>query len=503
MLIPFLLTLISVVLYVLSFPPFSFSSCAWIALAPFLVAVSRASIRVAAGCGVLLAIGIAYGAAWWLPGMITGYLKVSPWIGWASFFAVSIGLAGVYCAVFAMWLSWLTRMWAINPVLVAAGWGVCEFARANLLIGNPWVLLGYSQVSHLCLTQIADATGPYGLGMLLAAVSACLAGLFTPVLRGQRPGASYALVGIMFGVTVAYGYWRLAQNFTTGEPIRVAVVQPAIERQFRWNRDHWRDNLERYLTLTRTATDVNLIFWPEHSVDFFLQKNSHYRDAVLHVTQEKEADLILGGQHYSYGGTTPYFHNSVFLIQQGRIAGRYDKHLLVPFAEVNPFQRLLPSLPSKYEAGRHPRLLPANTARVGAFLCFEAMYPDLVRQVAVRGAQVLANPSNDDWFGYAAPAQHQLDIASLRAIENRRYLVRATATGFSAVIDPYGRVVARSGFGSAEVLSATIQPSQTQTPYQRWGDALSWSAIAGVLGITLSRINWFTLKQIFRRRSNS
>jgi apolipoprotein N-acyltransferase len=549
---PLLLTLVSAILYTLSFPPFSFSTCAWVALAPFFIAAAGTSPIVAAGCGVLLALGVAFGVAWWLPSMIADYLKISPWIGWAGFFAVSLGLAGFYCAAFAVWLSWLTRRQVVTPLLVAAGWGVCEFARATVFIGNPWVLLGYSQISHPQLMQIADATGPYGVGMLLAAVSACVAGLFSPTLRGRQPvvsrtsdtvgkippippltkggiqkppfvkgaarsaggfwGAavekrtfanSITFVGMLLVTTLAYGQWRLSQTFTDGNAIQVAVVQPAIERQHRWSRDHWRANLDQYLTLTQTAANADLIFWPEHAVDFLLQKPSHYRDAVLRVTQDTSADLILGSRHFGYGEKDVFFHNSVFLVRRGKLAGRYDKRVLVPFAEENPLPRFLPNIASKYQEGRRALPLPANAARVGAFVCFESMYPDLVRQLAVRGAQVLANPSNDDWFGNAAAARHQLDIASLRAIENRRYLVRATATGYSAVIDPYGRTVALSGFGSPEVLTAEIHPSRVRTPYQRWGDILCWVAIFGVLGVSLFSINWLTLMQIFRRRRTS
>jgi len=135
-------------------------------------------------------------------------------------------------------------------------------------------------------------------------------------------------------------------------------------------------------------------------------------------------------------------------------------------------------------------VLQAGAIRVGAFLCFEAMSPDLVREFALQGAEVLANPSNDKWFGHTGPAHHQLNVAIGRAIENRRYLVRPTATGFSAVIDPYGRTVVRSGLGAPEVLTASIRPSQAQTPYQRWGDVAAWIALA--FAITASLYHQFT-----------
>jgi apolipoprotein N-acyltransferase len=478
-----LLTFLSASLYALSFPPFSLSFLAWIALIPLLYAASRTSPLVAAMCGLLWAIGAAYGVGWWFPGMVTNYLQLSLTAGWAAFFSVSVGLAGIYFACFTAWVSWLARRQSASPWLIAAGWSVCEFARANLLIGNPWALSGYSQVSHPWLMQIADATGPYGVGLLIATVNASIAGIFSPVLRGRRPLVSTVCVVVAFGLVCFYGHWRMSQTFTVGDPIPIAVVQGAIEQKLRWQPEYRKANLDRYLALTQgtTASHPQLIFWPEYAVDFHLQVDSPLRESVFQVTRDLKADLILGGQYYSYGVSDVELHNSVFLVHHGRLAGRYDKMRLLPFAEANQVERFFPNLPSRYVPGQFVQVLRAPAARIGAFLCIEAVYPDVVKSFVRKGAEILANPSNDGWFGGPAPARLQLHIALVRAIENRRYLVRATTTGISAVIDPYGRIVAASDFGSPAVLTALIYRSHTRTPYQHWGDALCWIALATVL----------------------
>jgi apolipoprotein N-acyltransferase len=185
----------------------------------------------------------------------------------------------------------------------------------------------------------------------------------------------------------------------------------------------------------------------------------------------------------------------VFLVRHGKLAGRYDKLRLVPFAEEDQLGWLASHNRLVYESGRRLSVLPTATARVGAFVCFEAMYPDFVRGFARQGAEVLANPSNDDWFDHAIPARYMLDMASVRAIENRRYLVRPTTTGFSAVIDPHGRTVARSDFGTPAILTASIYPSRVQTPYQLWGDAVSWLAIAAVVVVSLLQV-WRPLQRM-------
>jgi apolipoprotein N-acyltransferase len=131
-------------------------------------------------------------------------------------------------------------------------------------------------------------------------------------------------------------------------------------------------------------------------------------------------------------------------------------------------------------------VLPAAGVRVGAFLCLESMFPQDVRAVAQAGAEVLANLSNDSWFGQPGAMRQQLDSAALRAVENRRYLVRAASTGYSAVVDPHGRIVAQSGRDAPQILQATVRGSRARTPYQRCGDAFAWAVIAGV-GVTMLR----------------
>jgi apolipoprotein N-acyltransferase len=440
---------------------------------------------------MLWGVAATYGIAWWLPGMVSDYLHVSALGGWYGFFFVAVGLAGVYFALFAAWLSWLTHTGTVGPLMVAAGWGACEFARANLIIGNPWALVGYSQIPFSHVMQIADTTGPYGVGMFIAAVSACVAGCSRSTLRGRLPSASYSAVLLMLGSVLGYGEWRLSQTFTIGEPISIAVVQGAISREMRWDPKQTKANLERYLALSKETAIAQpaLLFWPEYAVTFYLQVDSPLTESVLHLSRDLKTDLILGGPHYSYGLTNMLQHNAVFLIHEGKLASRYDKVQLVPFAEENRFGAFFSNFPSTYEPGNHFHSLRTKAARVGAFVCFEALAPELVRNIVEAGAEVLANPSNDDWFGNAAAARQHLDIASVRAIENRRYLVRATTSGFSAIVDPYGRITAISNFGNPETVTASVQRSQAQTPYQQWGDVVSYGAIGLVVVSSLYRIS--------------
>lgn len=489
--LPLFLTLASAILYALCFPPFSLSLLAWAALAPFFVAIGSVRPGAAALYGFLWGIVMAHGVGWWFATLAESYFHVSPAGGVAARFLVSVFLFGVYFSAFAVWLSWLVRRQTLNPFLVAAGWGVCEFARANLFIGNPFVLMGYSQVAHPRLMQIVDLTGPYGVGMLIALVNACLAGCFSSALRGRRFAVAMLGVVIAVGATLGYGEWRLSQNFATGAPVQVAVIQGAIEPQFRWDPQYSEANLTRYLELTKTAkTRPALIFWPEYAVSFPLQRDLPQRELLFASMKELGAELVTGGPYYRFGVKDIHNRNSVFLLRDGTLAGRYDKLRLVPFAEDGLLSGFASSNRLPYEPGNRLQILRTSAARLGVFLCFEAVYPDLVRDVALLNAEVLVNPSNDDWFGDAAPALHMLDIASVRAIEHRRYLVRPTVTGFSAVIDPYGRTMALSGFGEPAVLTTEIRPLSIQTVYGRWGDAVAWLATVIVVGVSLVHVQW-------------
>ena len=242
------------------------------------------------------------------------------------------------------------------------------------------------------------------------------------------------------------------------------------------------EKTRRYLDLTDriVSADTSLIVWPEYALESYIQEPTRDRAAVLALSRRLHADLVLGGPRYDVIGRAVRYYNAAFLVRDGRVVAHEDKVQLLPLAELGVLG--LGAGRAKYAPGNRHEVLPVRGSRLGTFLCWESMHPHLVRDVAV-DADILANLSNDDWFGHPFPARHQLDIARFRAIENRRVLVRATATGFSAVVDPQGRIVAISGFGgSPEALQALVQPSRESTPYQHVGDALCWLALVVVIG---------------------
>jgi apolipoprotein N-acyltransferase len=484
-----LLVALSAALYGLAFPPLSLSAAAWVTLAPFLVAVAGLSPWRAAAAGMLLGVTASCTVAWWLPGMLEGYFAAPRGLSWVAVLAIGVGMVGIYFAAFGAWVAWLAARQAVTPWRIAAGWVVCEFARMHLLITSPLALIGYSQAHVTPLVQIADATGPYGIGLLIALVNASAAAILVPRLRGRRPVLEASTVVGAVVAALLYGQWRLAERFADGPPVNVAVVagvaaaQPSTPAQR-------RANLERYVAATRTAAagGAVLAIWPEYAIDVYLQEASWVRRELLALSRDTGIDLVVGGPHYARERGRTGYHNSAFLMRDGRFVARSDKLQLVPFAEEPRLTWLLPARPVAYEPGGEIRTLPA-ALRIGALMCGESMLPDLTRRITSADAELLANLSNDGWFGHEAGARQQLDSAALRAVENRRYLLRATTSGVSAIIDPWGRALATSAFDRAEVLAGVVHASHASTPYQRWGDLFAWLAAAFVVAASIRVVN--------------
>jgi apolipoprotein N-acyltransferase len=471
--------LLSAVLYGALLPPWSLAPVAWVALVPFFAAAALVSPLRAAALGLLWTLAGTLFVAWWFPSMLERFFGVSPVVAWVGLFGLGVVVNGAPYAALAAFVSWLSRRGRASPLLLAAAWGLAEYARANGWIANPFAMLAYSQYDTP-FVQLADLAGPYGIGMLVAGVGAALAALAVPGLRSRRPLRDLAIAALAVAAAWGYGSVRLGQSFGEGEPLRVAVVQGAIARELEWNRGTRDANLDTYLELTRSVADArpDVVFWPEYAVDFYLSERTAWRERLFANVRAVGADFVVGAAHYELGPQRTHYYNSVFIIDRaGHVADRYDKTRLVPFSEYGPLGDWLRAKTAIYDAGGRVGVLSARRARVGAFVCGEALFPDVARAQSLAGAEILANPSNDYWFGHPAALAHQFRIASLRAIENRRYLVRPTATGVSAIVDPHGRTLARSAIGEPAVLEAEVRPSRATTLYQQTGDAAVAAAL--------------------------
>jgi apolipoprotein N-acyltransferase len=282
-------------------------------------------------------------------------------------------------------------------------------------------------------------------------------------------------------ITILYGDYRLSRDISGpgAEPMGVAIVQGNIDQSVKWDEDYQDKTLSLYTNLTQITYTFKpqLIVWPETSVPFFFQDYPGSVEQIYSIPVESGGHIIFGSPAYEReGGEIKYFNRAYFLSTTGTTS-YYDKVHLVPFGEYVPLKRFLPFVNRLVQAagdfspGKDIVPLKAEDLALGPLICYEAIFPELARTHVKKGAEILVNLTNDAWFGMtSAPYQH-LIMSVFRAVENRKPLIRAANTGFSAFIDPYGRITLIGTLFSEEVLIGKIKAgSDSMTFYSRYGD---------------------------------
>jgi apolipoprotein N-acyltransferase len=364
--------------------------------------------------------------------------------------------------------------------------------------GFPWNLLGYPASQNLALLQLTALTGIWGLSFLVAALNALIVwALLAPpsekrIAWRMLEGATLALL-----LAALIGPWLVPKAEAHHQARLVQMNFPeSMNYPPDWMSVHAGDmnELER-LSIGHGTRASDLIVWPEVPAPFSLEEPA-FTTRARRIAETAHSDFIFGvvAWHPARPGGPSLPHNSAALFHAA--AGddvTYDKIHLVPFGEYVPLRRWL-TFAEKLTADIGdftPGHLPtvghlANGGSEGTVICFEAIFPDLVRRFADRGAGLLINISNDGWVdGTAAPAQH-LMMARVRAAENRRWLLRATNTGQTVSVDPYGRIVARLEPDVRGVLYAEYDFRTDKTLYTRAGDWFVWLCVVALLAVEIS-----------------
>lgn len=470
-------------LYARCFPVASDRWLAWVALVPFLVAVRTGSAARALGLGFVVMLVLAYGVNDWFPRAVATYYLQPAWVGFAFFLGVTALTAAPATMIFALWYRRTPGPAVLLPVTAAAAWVAGELLRTRLL-GDPWVLFGYSQVGVDALVQVADLGGVYAVSFVLVAVNVAVAQMAT-CLATERGRWRTALGGVgvaaaIVAATLGYGARRI--DAVTRSPVEpphtVAVVQANLDLGSQWRDEFYGRNLDRYLTMTRDVvarTPVDLVVWPESANTFFLDEEPLYRLAIGRVLAPRDVQLVTGGPRRAVPDAAR-FHNSAFLLASGGdVLARYDKRLLLPFAEYFPLRgldlvRRRFGRVREFTPGWRTPPLETAVGRVGVTICNEALFAAPVIDRVRSGATMLLVLANDSWVGEPKFAAQAFDMAVLRAVEQRRYLVRASTAGPSAIVEPTGRLQARSAFATADTLVGRVAPRTDRTPYARTGD---------------------------------
>jgi apolipoprotein N-acyltransferase len=483
-----LLTVGSAVLYSRAFPSAAVRPLAWVALVPFLVTLRRAGRWEAMLLAWAWAVIAAYGLNDWFPRAIATYYLRSNTVGFAFFLGVSSLTAAPYFMAFAGCYRCLARRPSRGlPVYAAAAWVGAELARAKLFTGDPWALLGYSQVGVHPVVQIADVTGVYGVSFTVAAVNAAFAELWLAARpNGRSIHAALAgcgIAGAIVALVVLYGLVRL-HDLTAVRPERstaIAIVQANLDFGSQWREEFYGRNLDAYARLTAEALRVHrprLVFWPEGALTFFLVDQPMYRRVIGAVLTPAGAQLVTGGPRTAAASPAVYYNSAFLLSPDGEVVAWYDKEHLLPFAEYFPvstldYLRRKFAKVREFTPGPPTRPLPTAAGFAGVIICNEALFPEPAAARVRAGAGYLVNLANDSWVSDSKFGQQVFDMVSLRAIEQRRMLVRASTSGPSAIIDTAGRVLTRSEPFTANVIAGRIESGSTLTPYGRFGDAFA------------------------------
>lgn len=413
------------------------------------------------------------------------------------FVAVLVNAALVaYMALFTAFFAVVVRRIVIRvgpSAFLAAPlvWVSTELGRTYLFTGFPWVLLGYSQVTVLPIAQLASIFGVYGVSALVAMVSAAAAVIVVETDRKRFIPLAAAL-GLVI-IVAGWGSVRLnASALTqTGETLRVGILQGNVDQAEKWDLRRANEIFADYLRKTEQAiaAKAQLVVWPESSTPFTFEDDVQATEQLRQIARRSGVPLLLGSDQIERTPSTKYYNAAFLTRSDGSTAAVYRKMHLVPFGEYVPMKQLfffagrLVEAVSDFSAGETGVLLPLNGHPVSTAICYEVVYPALVRAFVQNGSELLFTITNDAWFGRtSAPYQH-FEQASMRAIENGRYLVRAANTGISGVVDPYGRVLARTGIFEPAVMVEEVRFITARTIYTRIGDVFAYASVLVTLAL--------------------
>jgi len=469
--------LLSACLFILAFPNFNLAEAAWLALVPLVLLVRREHRLKNAFFHGWLSGTLAYGGIlyWLLPTFHAAQL--SPFLGVAALLALSAYL-GLFWGVWTWWLMF-SRHAKQHLLLGAAGWVVLEYLRTYLFSGFPWALFGDSQIHRLPLIQVASITGVYGISFLLVWGNLVFAEALLNKRRALRP------FGAALAVVLTFGAITLKLPDTRGPEFKIALLQGNIDQYKKWNEVYVAEIKQTYETLAEraAASGAQLIIWPETSVPGYLIQDHPLRLWLTKVILKSGTAHLVGAPYLQADKA----YNAAFALSPvGFIQGVYGKQHLVPFGETVPLQAVLGRWISVlnalggFTAGNESPVLKSAGVPIGINICYEAIFPNLVRRSVKLGAQVIVNITNDGWYmKTAAPYQH-LAPNIFRAVENRRWLLRADNTGVSAIIDPWGRIIAQTPIYQTRILAGSARLRSDLTFYSRYGDFFAWLCILAV-----------------------
>lgn len=467
-----LLCLLSSVLLFAIFPGVNFRFLAPVALTPLLFVMARTPDgwqRFVFGW----AAGIFY---WfflcdWIQFVLEMHGGMGHWGGWGAFALFCI-FKGLHLAVFS-WLAGpvLNKSYAVPGV--AALWTGLE--RTHGTLGFAWLDLGNAGIDMSVPLRVAPFIGVYGVSFVLAMLGTAVASV---LLRYPR----YRL----FPLAALVLLWLLpAIPQGIPSPDRALVIQPNIDPETEWTH-LTQSTMEQQLALLSTAIPAPLVIWPELPAPLYFYADREFRDYAVGIARYQGSFLF---ETVAFNRENQPLNSAVILNRDGTEVGRYDQIDLVPFGEFVPplfsWVNRITKETSDFVPGHDIKVFPAAGHQLGTFICYESAFPDLVRQFSKAGADVFINLSNDGYFGRSYAREQHLLLVRMRAVENRRFVIRSTNDGITAVIDPAGRFVKRLPPYRRVGAIVNYGGVTSTTFYARHGDWFAWSCLIVGAGLAI------------------
>jgi apolipoprotein N-acyltransferase len=480
----------------LSYTGYYFSIYSWLCVGLLLIVVLDARPRVAFACGFVHSLLFVFTSVPWIATVLTVHGGLSRLGGWGILFLIA-SVIGILTGGFAWGVRRIAqgRSLALSCIAAPFVWVTWEFALAHLPeISFPWNLLGYPASANLALLQLTTVTGIWGLSFAVAAFNSLLAWTVLAAAPAAKIRATILAASAVFILAIMASGPRFIPRSSAYHFAR--AVQPNFPEapiySQDWFQTHTRDLDEiEQLSLTRSNHSTDLLVWPEAPAPFSFEDPQFASRASLLAIRWQHPFLagVIEWEPTSEAAASRHaqlapYNSAILLDAQGQRIFTYDKIHLVPFGEYEPFP-LIHSVAASVsdEIGSFRKGSKYSVAHLpggytfGTFICYEAIYPGEVRHFAANGADLLINISNDGWFGRSAAPEQHLHMARVRAVENRRWLIRVTNNGYTASVDPYGRLFQPLPPDVRAAVDLPYDFRTDETLYTRFGDWFAWLCV--------------------------
>jgi apolipoprotein N-acyltransferase len=489
-------SLVSAVLLILSFPPFDFYPIAWIALVPLLMSVWEKKANTSFSLGLLTGSVFFAGTTYWIFNSVYFYGNI-PSVMSLLIVAFLCLYLGLYIGVFSVLFNYLCRHSRFPSLfIVPVLWVTLEFLRTYALTGFPWSALGYTQYKVLPVIQMADITGVYGVSFLVASFNGAVFDVIVywperlkrmPLFERWPMAVGLVVLTLCIISAVLYGVRRI-HSPESGDKFLTSVIQGNFEQEKKWDINFMREIMDTYKELTSrgSADSPILVVWPESAVPFVFEQDKQLTGEIIDFQKKLDSYLLFGSvtAKERKDDTSGFSNSTVLLSPEGEVLSFYDKIHLVPYGEYIPLRKIFPFIKKltagigDFIPGRDYTVMETPFAKISSPICFEIIFPGLVRKFVNNGANLIVTVTNDAWFGRSsAPYQH-FSMSVLRAVENRVPVVRAANTGISGFIDMKGRIMKRTGIFERVILTEKLSAGNFQKSfYTRYGDLFAFLCI--------------------------